>query len=113
MCVCTHHARIKEKSPCVGITFVRTESRSFRATTQGIHMDFCTLLFGYIAIHTLSTLDGDKPWDDWWSPALLSSMSAGLPRIILSASFLHWQNTAAFDGILFASLAEPWWMEGG
>ena len=31
-------------------------------------MDFYTLLFGYIAIHTLSTLDGDKPWDDQWSP---------------------------------------------
>ena len=33
-------------------------------------MDFYTLLFGYIAIHTLSTLDGDKPWDDRWSPAV-------------------------------------------
>lgn len=86
MCVCAHiMRRIKEKSPCVSITFVRTESRSFRATTQGIHMDFCTLLFGYIAIHTLSTLDGDKPWDDWWSPAVAND---GTTWIWLSSSLV-------------------------
>lgn len=66
----THHARIKEKSPCVGITLSEQSPDFFRATTQDVHMDFYTLLFGYIAIHTLSTLDGDKPWDDWWSPSV-------------------------------------------
>ncbi|ESR40244.1 hypothetical protein CICLE_v10027159mg [Citrus x clementina] len=66
----THHARIKEKSPCGGITLSEQSPDFFRATTQDVHMDFYTLLFGYIAIHTLSTLDGDKPWDDWWSPSV-------------------------------------------
>ncbi|KAK9232019.1 hypothetical protein WN943_022261 [Citrus x changshan-huyou] len=55
---------------CSGKNYIEQSPDFFRATTQDVHMDFYTLLFGYIAIHTLSTLDGDKPWDDQWSPSV-------------------------------------------